>query len=318
MKKLDKDDFIKRSLKIHNGLYDYSLVDYVNNRTPVKIICKDHGVFTQRPYNHLNGQGCPECSKWIGGSKRMESKKSVFVDRAMSCHGERYDYSKSNYLGARIPIEIICPIHGSFYQLPFNHIRGVGCPKCKADKSKSIKYGVGINDMIGMEKTLAYEIWNKMLARCYSEREQKRRPTYVGVKVCDDWLYFSKFKKWFDVNYKDGYELDKDILSGASKIYSPNTCCFVPHHLNSLLTYKRIRIRDCPTGVVLRGSRYRASLSTLDRGRVNIGTYDTKEEAYDAYKKSKMDEIRKRALERLNNGEIDDIIYNALVNHNII
>lgn len=110
----------------------------------------------------------------------MESKKSVFVDRAMSCHGERYDYSKSNYLGARIPIEIICPIHGSFYQLPFNHIRGVGCPKCKADKSKSIKYGVGINDMIGMEKTLAYEIWNKMLARCYSEREQKRRPTYVG------------------------------------------------------------------------------------------------------------------------------------------
>lgn len=61
MKKIKNEIFKNKSYKIHNNIYDYSLVEYINSYTKVKIICKEHGVFVQRPNNHLSGQGCPKC-----------------------------------------------------------------------------------------------------------------------------------------------------------------------------------------------------------------------------------------------------------------
>ena len=123
------EEFIKKATEIHNGKYDYSRVKYVNNRTKVEIVCPEHGVFSQSPDKHiLRGQGCPYCS---GNARRtLES----FVDDARKVHGDKYDYSKSEYNGTHMPLIIICPIHGEFSQAPNDHLHGQGCPHCKQSK----------------------------------------------------------------------------------------------------------------------------------------------------------------------------------------
>ena len=63
MKKSNKNEFIKKSKEIHGDKYDYSLVDYINSKTKVKIICKEHGIFVQTPRSHVTGSGCPLCDK---------------------------------------------------------------------------------------------------------------------------------------------------------------------------------------------------------------------------------------------------------------
>lgn len=127
--KMPLEEFIKKATEIHGNKYDYSRVKYVNNRTKVEIVCLEHGVFTQRPDKHiLRGQGCPYCS---GNARRtLES----FVDDARKVHGDKYNYSKSEYNGTHTPLIIICPIHGEFWQRPNDHLRGQGCPHCKQSK----------------------------------------------------------------------------------------------------------------------------------------------------------------------------------------
>ena len=123
------DNFIKEANKIHSGKYDYSKVNYVNNRTKVCIICKKHGEFWQTPDKHiLRKHGCPIC----GGS--MKKSLRQFVEEAIKVHGNRYDYSKSVYKNGTTPTIIICPTHGEFKQTPKEHLNGQGCPHCKQSK----------------------------------------------------------------------------------------------------------------------------------------------------------------------------------------
>ena len=92
-------------------------------------------------------------------------------------------------------------------------------------------YGHGINDLKhikGIGKTKAYKIWNAMLRRAYSPKWHERFPTYIGCSVCDEWLTFSNFKNWFDDNYIEDYQIDKDLLNHDNKQYSPEFCIFVP------------------------------------------------------------------------------------------
>ncbi len=117
--------FKEKARKVHGDRYDYSKVEYVDNATKVCIICPEHGEFMQRPYSHLNGNGCPECV----GLKKWDNPK--FIEKAREVHGDRYDYSKSVYVNKRTKLTIICPIHGEFEQTPANHIRQrQGCPEC--------------------------------------------------------------------------------------------------------------------------------------------------------------------------------------------
>ena len=127
--RMKQDDFIKRSTAIHNGKYDYSTVVYKNTDTKVKIKCPIHGEFEQTPHHHLKGIGCPIC-----GSKTYDTKE--FIKKAKEKHGDKYDYSKTEYKGKKHKVVITCPIHGDFEQLPQNHIRKSGCPECGA------KFGV--------------------------------------------------------------------------------------------------------------------------------------------------------------------------------
>ncbi len=132
---LTNKNFIETSKKTHLNKYDYSLVEYKNNITPVKIICPVHGVFNQKPANHLRGKGCPKC-----GIIRSNNKKNLkiddFIDRSNKIHGNKYDYSLVKIINTYSLVEIICPNHGIFNQSPDNHMHGCGCPSCKETKGE--------------------------------------------------------------------------------------------------------------------------------------------------------------------------------------
>ena len=166
---------------------------------------------------------------------------------------------------------------------------------------------------------MAYRKWRTMLARCYSSRYQAMQGTYKDCRVCDEWLIFSNFKKWHDEHYKDGYELDKDILFKGNKVYSPNTCCYIPKFINTmLLSCKKVR-GVLPVGVVKHGDRYVAQMSTYSqKSRYGyIGTFDTIDDAFQAYKKAKEYHIKKVAQQYFDDGKITEKVYNALMNYHI-
>mgnify|MGYP000623586680 CR=1 FL=1 len=124
-----KEEWIALANEVHNGKYDYSKVDYVNNKTKVCIICPEHGEFWQEAKSHINGNGCPNCSYEANG-ERCRSSKEEFIKKAREKHGDKYDYSKVEYVNCETKVCIICPEHGEFWQRPNNHLQGAGCPKC--------------------------------------------------------------------------------------------------------------------------------------------------------------------------------------------
>lgn len=126
MKNLNTEEIIKRFEFIHGDRYDYNLVEYKNNRTKIKIICPEHGVFEQLPYNHIGlKQGCPSCF----GNKKMT--KEDFIRKSTKIHDHKYDYSLVIYKNNFTKVKIICPIHGIFEQKPVNHIiQKQGCLIC--------------------------------------------------------------------------------------------------------------------------------------------------------------------------------------------
>ena len=133
-------DFIDKANSVHDGRYDYSRADYVNARQPVIIICPEHGEFEQRPFNHLKGQGCPECARL----ERSLTRES-FIERCKVLYGDKYDYSKVKYVNTKTKVDIICPEHGVFAITPDKHLSGQGCKKClqqQIEQTNMERYGV--------------------------------------------------------------------------------------------------------------------------------------------------------------------------------
>ncbi len=122
-------DFIKKAKKIHGDRYDYALTEYKSNYKKVAIICQEHGIFQQRPNDHLSGQGCPKCGSIQIGIAR-KTTQSDFIKKAQIKHGNRYDYSETIYEDSREKIIIGCRIHGDFTQVANSHLCGRGCPEC--------------------------------------------------------------------------------------------------------------------------------------------------------------------------------------------
>ena len=124
--------FIEHAKKVHGDKYDYSKVEYVNNHTKVCIICPFHGEFWQTPMKHLIGRGCHKCGL-IKKAKSRTSNKEEFIKKARDIHGDKYDYSKVEYVNSSTKVCIICPIHGEFWQTPNQHLMNHGCSKCQYD-----------------------------------------------------------------------------------------------------------------------------------------------------------------------------------------
>lgn len=120
---------------IHGDRYDYSLVEYKNANTKLKIICKKHGIFNITSRQHLNGVNCLHCERErISYSQRKTTNE--FITNANITHGDRYDYSLVEYIKATKPVNIICKKHGIFKQIPRTHINGSGCPICRESKGE--------------------------------------------------------------------------------------------------------------------------------------------------------------------------------------
>lgn len=140
----NNDVFIKKANDIHNFKYDYSLVNYKNSISKVKIICEIHGIFEMSPRNHLMGQNCPSCS----GVKKKTNDD--FIRESSIIHNYKYDYSSCNYVNNTKKVELICKEHGSFYQSPKDHLNGCGCQKCSNFSNgekiiEEILYDIGIS-----------------------------------------------------------------------------------------------------------------------------------------------------------------------------
>jgi hypothetical protein len=119
------DLFILKFKNVHGDKYDYSLVNYVNTKTKVKIICSIHGEFEQTPNDHLSGYGCSKCSN------KFRLNTAMFIDKCKTIHGDKYDYSLVNYVNTKTKVKIICSIHGEFEQTPDKHTNSKqGCSKC--------------------------------------------------------------------------------------------------------------------------------------------------------------------------------------------
>jgi len=123
-------EFALRASLLHGGKYTYEKVDYKKAYTKVLITCPKHGDFLQAPATHLEGSGCPHCA----GRPVIDTVE--FIRRAKSIHGDKYDYSKSIYVNAKLLVTITCPEHGDFMQSPYEHaVKGVGCNTCGNDRA---------------------------------------------------------------------------------------------------------------------------------------------------------------------------------------
>ena len=160
-------------------------------------------------------------------------------------------------------------------------------------------------------------VWYSMIQRCYKECYDNK-PTYLECSVCDEWLCYENFEKWFNENWYEVPDktmcLDKDILIKGNKIYSPETCCFVPQEINKLFTtHKRFR-GETVIGVNKLNDKFQASCNKYKQS-ISLGVYNTQEEAFDAYKNFKEQYIKEVA--DLYKEYIPQKLYNALYEYEI-
>jgi len=130
-----QESFLKKAIAKHGDTYDYSQTFYVASHENVNIICKKHGVFSQKAYSHIAGKGCSSCSYEYRSKKQSYTEES-FATKANIVHNNKYDYSLVVYRNNKTNIKIICPDHGDFLQSPSNHIKGQGCPECGINKTR--------------------------------------------------------------------------------------------------------------------------------------------------------------------------------------
>lgn len=194
------------------------------------------------------------------------------------------------------------------------------------DRMKPSVYGVGI---VGEQVTVngkrgkQYDIWVRMLDRCYSEKLVGQQTTYRDCTVSDCFKYYPFFKEWCNnqigFNSKDEngrcFALDKDLLVKGNRIYSPDTCCFVPQEINNLLTIKKSTRDTLPISV--KNTKSGRFLVAFRRNKIttNLGRYDTPEEAFEVYKQVKEAYIKEVANKWKD--QIDPRVYEALINWEI-
>jgi len=157
-------EFLSKAIQKHDNKYDYSKVKYKGNKNKICIICPEHGEFWQRPNGHLNGQGCPKCIDNI----KLTNK--TFIEKVKKIHGDKYDYSKVNYINSKTKVCIICPKHGEFWQRPAKHLYGRGCFQCANEKN--------ISELILKEK----------MQNIFKNVEYQKRFQWLGRQTLDFYL----------------------------------------------------------------------------------------------------------------------------------
>jgi hypothetical protein len=215
--------------------YNYSLVDYVNSKTEVTIICKTHGNFDQTPSNHLSGYGCQKCA----GNMKKTTEQFIKDAQLVPEHKDKsYNYSLVNYVDNRTKVTIICNIHGNFDQTPHEHLSGCGCSKCATSKTYS---------KIALKWIKELEINNNIKIQSAETEEYTLDWKKYGV---DSALYIRNMKL-------DGichetstvYEFHGCLYHGCPKCYEPEGISPISHTSFKILYEKTLEkeriIRKC-------------------------------------------------------------------------
>lgn len=198
--------FIEDAKKIHGGKYDYSKVEYKGNKIKVCIICPEHGEFWQAPNKHLSSkEGCPKCSNIFNGLKKRLCVNE-FVSRAKKVHGDKYDYSKVEYINCATKVCIICPQHGEFWQTPNCHLNGHGCPTCNESHLEKAMKNILLENNIEFEQQKKFEWLGRqtldfylpkynIAIECQGEQHFKVVEHFGGEKEFQKLLRRDKIKK---------------------------------------------------------------------------------------------------------------------------
>ena len=153
------DQFVTDASEIHYNKYDYSKFKYKGSKVKGIIICMIHGEFKMTPNNHLSKkQNCPKCAILERVKKRSKSLE-YFILQCNRIHSNEYIYDKTKYKNDRTPVEIICKLHGSFWQIPSGHIQGYRCPKC-SNELNGYNKRLSTNEFLQMAKIVHGETWN--------------------------------------------------------------------------------------------------------------------------------------------------------------
>jgi hypothetical protein len=243
-------------------------------------------------------------------------------------------------------VEVIEFVKGNYYKVMFtDFIDVIKTVPIKSIKEKSVKnpyhpntFGVGYLGVGDYSTTYKdkkiYILWNSIIRRSYSEVCKKHSPTYKNVTVCDEWLNFQNFAKWYEDNYPHHiqdikFHLDKDVLQlrVKNKIYSPNTCIFLPHNVNMFLTNKKSNNTSGIIGVTFNKSNGDWTVTGNDfntNKRVLLKTTKAKEkifefsEIYKNFRLKNIEYIKKYliSLDCLNVDLLNSVINNLIMNEN--
>jgi biotin-(acetyl-CoA carboxylase) ligase len=174
--------------------------------------------------------------------------------------------------------------------------------------------GIGIfKPSKNRKNTKKYSDWINLFQRCYGENN----PSYKGCSVDERWHNFQNFAKWHKNNYREGFEVDKDILVKGNKVYSPETCCFVPFNINVLFTKNNISRGLYPIGVNYdkRGKKFVAQINKGVGNQIHLGYFNTPEEAFQTYKVAK--ELWIKEVADKWKDLISERVYEAMYNYQV-
>ena len=151
--------------------------------------------------------------------------------------------------------------------------------------------------------------WINMIQRCYSKTVHKLKPYYKGKKVCEEWQNFQNFKAWYDEHFVawEKVDLDKDLLIQGNNVYSPETCAFITHFLNTIFEDRGVKQLITQN----KDKKYNVAMLILNK-KQDVGVFDTKEEAVEAladYKKQYIVSVAESCK-----GKVQDCVYQAMLN----
>ena len=271
---MNKEEFIIKANKVHGNKYDYSLIDYKNNKTKICIICPEHGEFWQLANSHLKGCGCPKCAAIERGIKQRDNKDS-FIKKAKEIHHDKYDYSKVEYVNSSTKVCIICPEHGEFWQTPSSHLNGRGCPKCGMIKRNSCKRA-NITDFINNANKVHHDKYDYSKVEYVNNRVKIRilchKKDNNGIEHGEFWQTpsshlngrgcpkckkdaisnFQRIKKFFpltnteDIKYKTNDDLKFEFIKKANKVHDSK------YDYSYVINNKRIHKFSCRKNLLLR------------------------------------------------------------------
>jgi Zn finger protein HypA/HybF involved in hydrogenase expression len=191
-------EFIEKSNIKYNNKYDYSLVEFINRTTKVRIICPIHGEFLSTPTNHLNRNGCSKCSKY----ELRKDNKLKFIEKSNFIHNGIYDYSHVEYISDKVKVKIVCSKHGEFEQQPNTHLNGVGCPTCKSSKGE-------IRIQNYFMKNNIYFIKEHRFNECFYKKSLSFDFYLPNHNIC---IEFDGKQHFRPINFFGGYENFKNTI----------------------------------------------------------------------------------------------------------